>query len=272
MTDDGGLVFDRADTITVPNAISGSGSLAQAGTGTVILSGANSFSGGTTVTGGGLQGNTASIPGSVYLASADTNLTFNQATDGTYSGVVSGPGSLTKTGGGGRDCICGPVLHRPDPRQRRRGRVGQRDVGFRRQWHGLDGKRRGGRGRERLDPHRQRRQRGPQRLQQRPCAHRAVHRQLRLSGWREPGGRRRGHGLSERPPRPRSPGPEPAARWATPATTRSRTPQPSNSTSSRFRAPVTRPLASPEATCGRCPWPWAAATRSRSTWPTTARR
>jgi fibronectin-binding autotransporter adhesin len=51
----GTLAFNRADTVTVNNVISGAGGLTQAGSGTTILSGANSYTGTTTITSGTLQ-------------------------------------------------------------------------------------------------------------------------------------------------------------------------------------------------------------------------
>ena len=47
VADNGALVFDRSDAVTFGGAISGSGSVAQNGTSTLTLSGANSYSGGT---------------------------------------------------------------------------------------------------------------------------------------------------------------------------------------------------------------------------------
>ncbi|WEK42242.1 MAG: autotransporter domain-containing protein [Candidatus Sphingomonas colombiensis] len=67
------------------------------GTGTVVLTGANSYTGGTTIAGGTLVGNTASLQGNV--ANAGT-LVFAQAANGTFAGAVSGSGALVKTGTG----------------------------------------------------------------------------------------------------------------------------------------------------------------------------
>ncbi|MGO4843612.1 autotransporter-associated beta strand repeat-containing protein, partial [Rhizobiaceae sp. 2RAB30] len=55
VVNDGTLAFDRSDDLTFGGAISGSGSLAQNGTGTTILTGASTHSGGTTITSGTLQ-------------------------------------------------------------------------------------------------------------------------------------------------------------------------------------------------------------------------
>ena len=54
VTDNGALVFDRSDVVTFPGIISGTGSLAQIGSGVVILDAANPFSGPTTVVAGAL--------------------------------------------------------------------------------------------------------------------------------------------------------------------------------------------------------------------------
>ena len=56
VTDNSVLAFNRSDSgLAVPNAISGGGSVAQIGTGLTLLSGANSYSGGTSLTAGTLQ-------------------------------------------------------------------------------------------------------------------------------------------------------------------------------------------------------------------------
>ena len=83
---------------TYAGIISGStGSLLKSGAGIVTLTGANTYGGGTTITEGGLLGNTTSLQGN-FATSAGTSLTFNQATTGTFAGVISGGGSLIKDG------------------------------------------------------------------------------------------------------------------------------------------------------------------------------
>ncbi len=64
VTSDGSLLsFDLSASCAVSAAISGQGGLLQFGTGTLVLSGSNSYSGGTTVSGGTLQiVNPASLP------------------------------------------------------------------------------------------------------------------------------------------------------------------------------------------------------------------
>ena len=54
VTDNGTLAFDRSDTVTFGGVISGSGGLAQIGSGTTILNAVNTFSGPTAVTSGWL--------------------------------------------------------------------------------------------------------------------------------------------------------------------------------------------------------------------------
>jgi outer membrane autotransporter protein len=91
------LTFNQTTNGTYTNVVSGTGSLTKAGAGTLILSGANTYSGGTTISAGTLSGTTTSLQGDI---ANNANLTFNQATSGTYANVVSGTGSLTKSGAG----------------------------------------------------------------------------------------------------------------------------------------------------------------------------
>jgi len=91
--------FNQAAAGTYAGSMSGTGSLAKSGAGTLILSGVNTYIGGTSLTAGTLQGNSASLQGNI-AASNTTVVVFDQAAAGTYSGVLSGAGSLTKTGAG----------------------------------------------------------------------------------------------------------------------------------------------------------------------------
>ncbi|MBK1868001.1 autotransporter domain-containing protein [Aestuariivirga sp. YIM B02566] len=81
----------------IAGAITGEGSLTKTGTGTLKLSGANDYAGGTTVSEGTLIGDTASLKGAI-LNEAD--LVFDQADTGTYAGALTGTGLITKQGAG----------------------------------------------------------------------------------------------------------------------------------------------------------------------------
>ena len=78
-------------------AIGGAGQLVKTGAGTLMLTGANTYSGGTTVSGGTLQGTSTSLQGAI---ANNADVTFYQGFAGTYAGAMSGSGSLTKSGGG----------------------------------------------------------------------------------------------------------------------------------------------------------------------------
>ena len=97
ITNNAAATFDQTTNGTYAGALTGSGSLVKSGAGVVTLSGANSYSGGTLVSAGGLVGTTTSLQGSITNNAA---VTFNQNSDGTYNGAMSGTGSLNKTGSG----------------------------------------------------------------------------------------------------------------------------------------------------------------------------
>ncbi len=97
VTNNGTLAFNRSDNLTVSNAISGSGNVTKSGAGTLVLSGANTYSGGTLLSGGTLRGDTTSLQGAITNNAAAI---FDTATNGTYAGVMSGGGTVTKTGAG----------------------------------------------------------------------------------------------------------------------------------------------------------------------------
>jgi autotransporter-associated beta strand protein len=103
VVDNASLVFDRSDSFTVGNAISGSGTLTQHGTGKLILTGANAYTGTTFIDAGStLQAGNGGTTGGIASASIVDNgaLIADRSDDVTYGGVISGSGSLTKTGGG----------------------------------------------------------------------------------------------------------------------------------------------------------------------------
>jgi autotransporter-associated beta strand protein/T5SS/PEP-CTERM-associated repeat protein len=95
------LVLSRSDASTYSGVISGAGAVTKQGAGTLTLLGNNSYTGGTTISDGTLQigvgGTTGSIAGDVVNNSA---LVLSRSDASTYSGVISGAGSLTKQGSG----------------------------------------------------------------------------------------------------------------------------------------------------------------------------
>ena len=92
------LTVNGSNAVTINGAISGIGaSLAKTGAGNLTLGGTNTYTGGTTLSAGRLIGTTSSLQGGITNNSA---LEFAQASTGTYSGNITGSGSLTKTGAG----------------------------------------------------------------------------------------------------------------------------------------------------------------------------
>ena len=90
ITDLGSLVFDQDFTGTFAGDISGNlGSLTKQGTGKAILTGSNSYQR-HPVSGGILQGDTDSLQRNII---DNANVTFDQAADGTFSGIITGSGS-----------------------------------------------------------------------------------------------------------------------------------------------------------------------------------
>lgn len=82
---------------TQGGAITGTFGVIKEGAGTLVLTGANSYTGGTTINAGALIGTTASLPGNITNRAT---LVFDQAFSGVYGGVLSGTGTLVKSGVG----------------------------------------------------------------------------------------------------------------------------------------------------------------------------
>ena len=132
LSNNGTIVFQRSNTLTqgtdFASGISGTGTLLQAGAGTTILAGTNSFNGTVSVQSGSLVlsganavGNSASLVignigatlsvnasqtagtlsgnGSVLLASGQT-LTLASSSSTTFDGQIQGAGNLAKAGSG----------------------------------------------------------------------------------------------------------------------------------------------------------------------------
>jgi autotransporter-associated beta strand protein len=121
------LAFNRSDAVGFSGAISGTGGLVQAGSGTLTLSGTASHTGGTTISAGTLAlgaANRLSDTGAVTVGTGSTfdlggfsetigalagggtvalgagALTFGDGTNTAFSGGITGAGRVTKAGSG----------------------------------------------------------------------------------------------------------------------------------------------------------------------------
>ncbi|MBU6170529.1 MAG: autotransporter-associated beta strand repeat-containing protein, partial [Verrucomicrobia bacterium] len=80
--------FNQTVSGTYAGNMSGSGPLAKNNNGALTLTGSNSYQGGTFVNAGSLIGDTGSLQGSIAVGSG--TLGFDQATSGTFSGLLLG--------------------------------------------------------------------------------------------------------------------------------------------------------------------------------------
>lgn len=87
----------RAFNIVLSGPLSGAGSLDVRGGGMLTLLGANSYTGGTSIIGATLIGNSTSLQGAIANSGA---LVFDQGFDGSFHGMVTGSGTVRKTGAG----------------------------------------------------------------------------------------------------------------------------------------------------------------------------
>jgi fibronectin-binding autotransporter adhesin len=127
VVDNGFLNFDRSDPVlTIPTTISGTGNVTQSGGGTLVLSGPNSYSGGTTIFNGtikitnagalGFGGIVSTSPGAANVAASSTldlsgqtvtepitlnggTLTNSSASAAAVTSGVVGVGVISSTGG-----------------------------------------------------------------------------------------------------------------------------------------------------------------------------
>ncbi|GEM_PF-691401 len=102
VVDNGILDFNVSGTLTI-GTISGSGSLINDGSGTLILPGNNIYAGGTTINNGTVQVGTGGATGqldSIANIANNGTIIFNSTSDSTISGVISGTGQLIKRGSG----------------------------------------------------------------------------------------------------------------------------------------------------------------------------
>ncbi|TYC56284.1 autotransporter domain-containing protein [Rhodobacterales bacterium] len=93
------LLFDQTADTTHAAAIEGAGGLKKTGGGALILTGSNTYSGGTVIEGGTLSGSSSAIRGNVSVSSGSM-VDFNEAADVTNANAISGAGMLQKSGSG----------------------------------------------------------------------------------------------------------------------------------------------------------------------------
>ena len=82
LVNNGNLAFNRSNTLTFPNAISGTGNVTQSGAGTLVLSGTNTYTGNTVVSGG-----TLNITGSITGNGTTTNLAYGGTAGNTIVNI-----------------------------------------------------------------------------------------------------------------------------------------------------------------------------------------
>ncbi len=93
ITNNSVLAFNRSDTFTFANDITGNGAVEQNGSGTTIFTGTNTYTGGTTINAGTLQLGNGGITGSIVGdVTNNGTLAFNRSDDVTFAGVISGNG------------------------------------------------------------------------------------------------------------------------------------------------------------------------------------
>jgi autotransporter-associated beta strand protein len=101
IANDGLINFNLTDTTMFGAQVSGSGQIVKDGTGTAILTGNNTYSGGTTINAGTLQigngGTTGNIIGNVV---DNGTLAFNRSDTFTFGGLISGTGDVQQNGAG----------------------------------------------------------------------------------------------------------------------------------------------------------------------------
>ena len=97
LNSDAEIEVNGQDPVTFSGAVTGKGALTKSGSGLLVLSGSNSYQGGTKINQGTLKGTTLSLQG---VFTNHGVILFDQAVDGTFLGSIQGEGSLIKEGAG----------------------------------------------------------------------------------------------------------------------------------------------------------------------------
>jgi len=97
----GGIIDTNGHDIGIAPVMTGAGSLTKEGLGTLTLTGANSYGGGTTIAAGTLQLGNGGTSGSILGNVANSGvLAFNRSDAVTFGGTISGTGGVWQVGTG----------------------------------------------------------------------------------------------------------------------------------------------------------------------------
>ncbi|MBB6092422.1 fibronectin-binding autotransporter adhesin [Povalibacter uvarum] len=102
VTNNAALAINRSDSLTLGQLISGTGSVRLNGSGTTVLTAANTYSGGTQVNSGTLQIGNGGTTGAIGTGAVTNNSTLavNRSNAVTLANVIVGTGSLRQDGAG----------------------------------------------------------------------------------------------------------------------------------------------------------------------------
>lgn len=95
--------FDvQGNTVTFGSGLSGGGAINKLNTGVLILANSNTYTGGTTISGGTLQIGNGGTSGSIAGDVADNgSIAFNRSDDVSFAGKITGSGSVVNAAGSG---------------------------------------------------------------------------------------------------------------------------------------------------------------------------